>query len=133
MQNKFDGQESKSSEVSKFTNQRVSYLQITESAKQHINALLKENKEAVGIRLCLKPNGCSGMKYSVEYAEPKVNITEYDDLYETEEIKIFIEPKISMWIVGTVMDYEEDPLNSGFIFKNPNEKGRCGCGESFYV
>jgi iron-sulfur cluster assembly protein len=116
----------------------VNYISLTERAKTQIKTLLAEKtgqsngEKPLGIRLALKPKGCSGMKYSIEYAE-KENISKYDDLFLEGDISIFIEPKISMWVVGTEMDYEDDGINAGFIFKNPNEKGQCGCGESFYV
>lgn len=121
-----------------FENERISYLSLTPNAKEQIKALLSEReleigKRPAGIRLALKPKGCSGMKYDLEFAEEGVNISKYDDLFVEDDILIFLDPKISMWVVGTMMDYENDGLNSGFIFKNPNEKGQCGCGESFYV
>ena len=119
-------------------NEIVDYLSLTVKAKEQIELLLEEReketgKKPIGIRLALKPKGCSGMKYAIEYAEEGVNISNYDDLFIDSSIKVFLDPKISMWVVGTVMDYEDDGINSGFIFKNPNEKGKCGCGESFYV
>lgn len=121
-----------------FSNEVIKYFKITDNAKAQIRILLlkkfdETKKIPVGIRLSLKPKGCSGMKYGIEYAEEGVNISKYDDLMIDDEIKIFIEPKISMWIIGTVMDYTDDGINAGFIFTNPNEKGKCGCGESFYV
>jgi iron-sulfur cluster assembly protein len=121
-----------------FKNKTVDYLLLAEGAKNQIKNLLDEReketqKRPVGIRLALKPQGCSGMKYGIEYAEEGVNITDFDDLFIDEDINIFLDPKISMWVVGTQMDYEDDGLNSGFVFKNPNEKGKCGCGESFYI
>jgi iron-sulfur cluster assembly protein len=122
----------------KFDNEIVTYLSLTLNAKEQIKMLIKEReqetgKKPAGIRLALKPKGCSGMKYDLEFAEEGVNISKYDDLFIEEDICIFLDPKISMWVVGTQMDYENDGINSGFIFKNPNEKGKCGCGESFYV
>jgi iron-sulfur cluster assembly protein len=120
------------------TNAIVSYLSVTKEAKKQIESLLLERedeigKKPIGIRLALKPQGCSGMKYGIEYAEEGVNISQFDDLFIEDDIKIFLDPKISMWVVGTQMDFEDDGINAGFIFKNPNEKGKCGCGESFYV
>ena len=120
----------------KLENEIVSYLFVTESAASKIKELIEEESQTaekpIGIRLYLKPKGCSGMKYSIEFANPQ-NISKHDDLLIAGDIKIFIDPKISMWVVGTEMHYEDDKISSGFIFKNPNEKGRCGCGESFYV
>lgn len=121
-----------------FKNEIVNYLSLTQEARSQIQTLINErekeiHKKPIGIRLALKPKGCSGMKYAIEYAEEGVNISEYDDLFIDGDIKIFLDPKISMWVVGTEMDYEDDGINAGFIFKNPNEKGKCGCGESFYI
>ena len=121
-----------------FKNEIITYLSLTEAAKNQIAILLAErekeiNKKPLGIRLALKPKGCSGMKYAIEFAEEGVNISEYDDLFIDGGLKIFLDPKISMWVVGTEMDYEDDGINAGFVFKNPNEKGKCGCGESFYI
>jgi iron-sulfur cluster assembly protein len=113
--------------------QKADYLTLTSRAKEHIKDILKEHPDANGIRLCLKPQGCSGMKYSIEYAKEGMNVSSHDELFEEEGIKVFIDPKISLWIIGTTMDYQDDKVSSGFIFINPNEKGTCGCGESFYV
>src|SRR5512132_522872 len=74
--------------------------------------------------------GCSGMSYTLEYADEK---TPFDEVVETDGVTILIDPKATMFILGTEMDYVEDKLESGFVFRNPNEKGRCGCGESFHV
>lgn len=112
---------------------KADYITLTSSAKERIKAMLSEHPEAEGIRLCLKPQGCSGMKYGIEYAKKNINISTHDELFQFEGIKIFIDPKISLWIIGTQMDYQDDKISSGFIFVNPNEKGKCGCGESFYV
>lgn len=115
----------------------VQYLKLTASAKEQIRKLVEDKNsngfKALGIRLFLKPKGCSGMKYAIEYVEDGTNITKYDDLFIEDDIMIFIEPKISIWIIGTEMDYLDNKISSGFVFKNPNEKGRCGCGESFYI
>lgn len=116
----------------------VNYLSITEGAKKQIESLIEERAkeigtQPIGIRLALKPQGCSGMKYGIEYAEEGVNMNQFDDLFIEGNIKVFLDPKISMWVVGTQMDFEDDGINAGFVFKNPNEKGKCGCGESFYV
>jgi iron-sulfur cluster assembly protein len=78
----------------------------------------------------VKPQGCSGMSYFVEYADEQ-NATE--DLVEDKGVKIFIDPAAILFLIGSEMDYVEDKFNSGFVFNNPNEKGRCGCGESFHV
>jgi len=70
------------------------------------------------------------MTYTLEYADER---TPFDEVVETEGVTILIDPKATMFILGTEMDFVEDKLESGFVFRNPNEKGRCGCGESFHV
>ena len=74
--------------------------------------------------------GCSGLSYTLEYVD---NVDTNDEVFEFDDIKIFVDPKSSLFLIGTQMDYVEGELESGFKFVNPNEKGRCGCGESFHV
>lgn len=117
----------------KLTNAVVSYLTVTENALNKIKELiLSEAETPLGIRINLEPKGCSGMKYSIRFATAET-ISALDELVQIEDVNIFVDIKISMLIIGMQMDYEEDKVSSGFVFKNPNEKGRCGCGESFYV
>ncbi len=71
------------------------------------------------------------MSYTIEYALKDKNISKFDDVVIREGISVFIDPKISMFLVGSEMIYKENDLDTGFDFVNPNEKGRCGCGESF--
>lgn len=106
-------------------------LTITEAAAQRINVLLKgRGKPSCGIRIGIRSKGCSGLSYTLEFAD---EAGPYDDVVEAHGVKILIDPKAVMFILGSEMDYVEDKLASGFIFNNPNEKGRCGCGESFHV
>jgi iron-sulfur cluster assembly protein len=70
------------------------------------------------------------MSYTVEFAEERGR---FDEVVEDKGVTILIDPKATMFLIGTEMDYVEDKLQSGFTFRNPNEKGRCGCGESFHV
>jgi iron-sulfur cluster assembly protein len=106
-------------------------LTITESAAQRVKALLeRRDKPSYGIRIGLRSKGCSGLSYTLEFAD---EAGPYDELIEAYDVKVLIDPKAVMFIMGSEMDYTEDKLSSGFIFKNPNEKGRCGCGESFHV
>jgi iron-sulfur cluster assembly protein len=106
-------------------------MTVTESAAERIQALLaKRGKPSVGIRVGVRSRGCSGLTYTLEYADEK---GKFDEIVQDKGVTILIDPKASMFIIGTEMDYVEDKLQSGFTFRNPNEKGRCGCGESFHV
>ncbi|OJW46273.1 MAG: Fe-S cluster assembly scaffold SufA [Alphaproteobacteria bacterium 41-28] len=106
-------------------------LTITESAAQRVQTLLKSRgKPAYGIRIGLKSKGCSGLSYTLEFAD---EAGAYDEVIEAHGVKVLIDPKAVMFLMGSQMDYVEDKLSSGFVFENPNEKGRCGCGESFHV
>lgn len=98
---------------------------------QRVRALLdKRGKPSFGVRVGVRTRGCSGLSYTLEYADQKGPA---DEVVEAEGIRILIDPKASMFVFGTEMDFVEDKLQSGFVFRNPNEKGRCGCGESFHV
>ncbi|MBL4747502.1 MAG: iron-sulfur cluster assembly accessory protein [Magnetovibrio sp.] len=106
-------------------------INMTEAAVEHVKALLESRgKPSMGIRIGVRTKGCSGLSYTLEFAD---EVNEFDEVMKVGNITILIEPKATMFIIGTQMDYVEDKLESGFVFKNPNEKGRCGCGESFHV
>ncbi len=112
----------------------VNYLTITDDAFSHIKELLAARKEPCeGIKVSVRTRGCSGMSYTIEYAILEKNISKFDDVVIKDGIQIFIDPKASMFLIGSEMIYKTDELNEGFDFVNPNEKGRCGCGESFKV
>ena len=106
-------------------------MTLTEAAADRIRALLaKRRKPAVGIRVGVRSRGCSGLTYTLEYADEK---GKFDEIVEDKGVTVLIDPKASMFIFGTEMDFVEDKLQSGFVFRNPTEKCRCGCGESFHV
>jgi iron-sulfur cluster assembly protein len=106
-------------------------MTVTEAAAERIQALLaKRGKPSVGIRVGVRSRGCSGLTYTLEYADEK---GKFDEVVQDKGVTILIDPKATMFIIGTEMDFVEDKLQSGFTFRNPNEKGRCGCGESFHV
>jgi iron-sulfur cluster assembly protein len=106
-------------------------MTVTETAAKRIQALLaKRGRPSVGIRVGVRSRGCSGLTYTLEYADER---GKFDEVVEDKGVTILIDPKAAMFILGTEMDYIEDKLQSGFAFRNPNEKGRCGCGESFHV
>jgi iron-sulfur cluster assembly protein len=110
---------------------RFQAMTVTDAAAERVRALLgKREKESVGIRVGVRSRGCSGLSYTIEYADEK---GKFDEIVQDKGVTILIDPKAAMFLIGTEMDYVEDKLQSGFTFKNPNEKGRCGCGESFHV
>jgi len=106
-------------------------MTISDAAAERVKALLgKRGKPSAGIRIGVRTKGCSGLSYTLEYADEK---QKFDEVVSDKGVTVLIDPKAAMFIIGTEMDYVEDKLQSGFVFKNPNEKGRCGCGESFHV
>jgi iron-sulfur cluster assembly protein len=107
-------------------------ITVTEAAVERVRALLgKRGKPSLGVRVGVRTRGCSGMTYTLEYADDKGPA---DEVVEPAPgITILIDPKASMFVFGTEMDFVEEKLQSGFVFRNPNEKGRCGCGESFHI
>jgi len=106
-------------------------LTVTEAAAERIQVMLAgRGKPSVGVRVGVRARGCSGLSYTLEYADEK---GKFDEIVEDKGVTVLIDPKAVMFILGTEMDYVEEKLQSGFTFRNPNEKGRCGCGESFHV
>jgi iron-sulfur cluster assembly protein len=106
-------------------------LTVTEAAAERIHGLLAaRGKPALGVRVGVRSRGCSGLTYTIEYADEK---GKFDEVVEDKGVTVLVDPKAVMFIIGTEMDYVEEKLQSGFVFRNPNEKGRCGCGESFHV
>ena len=106
-------------------------MTITDAAAIRVQAMMaKRDKPALGVRIGVRSRGCSGLSYTLEYADEKGKL---DEVVEQNGVTVLIDPKASMFIIGTEMDFVDDKLQSGFTFRNPNEKGRCGCGESFHV
>jgi len=106
-------------------------ITLTDAAFNRIKILLDQRgKPSFGIRIGIRTKGCSGLSYALEYADDKNPL---DEIVEINEITILIDPKAILFILGTEMDYVEEKMQSGFVFRNPNEKGRCGCGKSFHV
>ena len=90
----------------------------------------KDDNKSIGVRVGVKSGGCAGMSYVMEYAK---EIKPNDEVIEDKGVKVFIDPSAIMYLLGTEMDYKKEEFSSSFIFKNPNETERCGCGESFKV
>jgi iron-sulfur cluster assembly protein len=104
-------------------------MSVTDAAISQVKILIsKREKESLGIRVGVKSGGCSGLSYYIEYAD---EISKFDETIQIEGITILIDPKALMYLIGSKMDYVIDEFKSGFIFLNPNEKGKCGCGKSF--
>ena len=107
-------------------------ISITDEAAFQIKKILSNSPDEVnGIIVGVDKTGCSGYAYKIDYAT-KENSTKYE-LIESKGVKIFIEPKATMFLIGSEMDYSSDKLSSRFVFNNPNEKNTCGCGESFNI
>lgn len=106
-------------------------IRITDAAAKRINEIVaKAAKPVLGVRVGVSNKGCSGKSYMVEYAQ---ELRKFEDMVEHNGAKVFIDPKAVMYLLGSELDYRESKMESGFVFTNPNEKGRCGCGESFSV
>ena len=111
--------------------QRIAPMTVTPAAVERIKALLDgRGKPSAGIRIGVRSKGCSGLTYTLEYADERNPL---DEIVEAEGVTVFIDPKATLFILGTEMDFVEEQMQNGFVFRNPNEKGRCGCGESFHV
>ena len=110
---------------------RPQLMTVTPDAAERVKALIDgRGKPTAGVRIGVRTKGCSGLSYTLEFADKQEPM---DEVIETQGIKLLVDPKASLFLIGTEMGYEEDKLKQGFVFKNPNEKGRCGCGESFHV
>ncbi len=106
-------------------------ISLSDNAASRIKEIMsKAKKDLVGLRVGVKSGGCAGMSYIMEYTkEVKPN----DEVIEDKGVKLFVDPGAIMYLLGTEMDYKKEQFSSSFIFKNPNETERCGCGESFKV
>ena len=105
-------------------------ISLTESAVDRVKTFLEKRGKGVGVRLGVKTTGCSGMAYTIEFAD---EVEETDEVFEQDGVKVLINPKSLVYLDGTELDFAKEGLNEGFKFNNPNEKDRCGCGESFTV
>ncbi len=103
---------------------------ITEAAAKHIQKFMTNRGKGVGIRLGVKPSGCSGMSYVLEFVD---ELQPEDQVFEGHGVKVIVDPKSLLYLDGTELDFAREGLNEGFKFNNPNVKDACGCGESFNV
>lgn len=112
-------------------NDRPPPMSLTDTAAERVKAMLaSRGKPSLGVRIGIRSKGCSGLSYTLEFADQKDPL---DEVLKDKGVTILIDPKATLFILGTEMDYVEEEMQSGFVFRNPNEKGRCGCGESFHV
>ncbi len=110
---------------------RKQIIRLSDNAAKRIKFIMsKAESSAIGVRVGVKTGGCAGMSYMMEYAnEVKPN----EEVIEEKGVKVFIDPNAIIYLLGTEMDYKQEKFSSQFVFKNPNETERCGCGESFKV
>ena len=106
-------------------------IKLSDNAANRIKEIMsKADNTAIGVRVGVKSGGCAGMSYVMEYAKES---KKDEEVIEDKGVKVFIDANAIMYLLGTEMDYKKDKFSSQFVFKNPNETERCGCGESFKV
>lgn len=106
-------------------------LSLTDSAAARVKALMAlrgEPDPALGLKIGVKNAGCSGMSYTMDYA---TKVEKFDEVIEDKGVTVVVDARAVMFLIGTELDFKEDKLGSSFVFKNPNVKSTCGCGESF--
>ena len=113
----------------KFMSEQI--IKLSQNAAERIKAIMsKAEDKAIGVRVGVKSGGCAGMSYTLEYAK---DVKPNEEVIEDKGVKVLIDPKAIMYLLGTEMDYKSEKFSSQFVFKNPNETERCGCGDSFKV
>ena len=106
-------------------------IKLSDNAASRIKKIMADaEKDSLGVRVSVKSGGCAGMSYVMEYTK---EINPNDEIIEDKGVKVFIDSAAIMYLLGTEMDYKTEELSSTFVFNNPNETERCGCGESFKV
>ena len=106
-------------------------IRLSDKAANRIKEIMsKAENSVIGVRVGIKSGGCAGMSYIMEYAN---EIKPNEEVVEEKGVKVFIDPKAIIYLLGTEMDYKQEKFSSQFIFINPNETERCGCGESFKI
>jgi len=105
-------------------------MQLTEGAAERLRSLYAAGEQGRMLRISVKTKGCSGLSYDLSWVDgPQKG----DESVTDKGVTVLVDSKASLFLIGTVMDYEQKAMSAGFTFTNPNEKGRCGCGESFHV
>lgn len=105
-------------------------MRLSEPAAERLRALYAKGREGMLLRISVNTKGCSGLSYQMDWVEAP---GPGDEVVNDKGLTVLVDRKASLFLIGTEMDYEVKALTSGFTFNNPNEKGRCGCGESFHI
>lgn len=105
-------------------------ISLSETAAERVKSFLANRGKGIGLRLGVTTTGCSGMAYVLEFVD---ELNEEDEVFESNGVKVIVDPKSMVYLDGTQLDFVKQGLNEGFEFINPNVKGECGCGESFNV
>ena len=106
-------------------------IKLSDNAANRIKEIMSNaDNSTIGVRVGVESGGCAGMSYIMEYAK---EVKSNEEVIEDKGVKVLIDPNAIMYLLGTEMDYKKEKFSSKFVFKNPNEKERCGCGESFKV
>jgi len=106
-------------------------IKLSDNAALRIKEIMSNaQKDSLGLRVSVKTGGCAGMSYVMEYTK---EVNSSDEVIEDKGVKVFIDSAAIMYLLGTEMDYKKEELSSSFVFNNPNETERCGCGESFKI
>jgi len=118
-------------EVGSFNNRQSGLIDITDRALQEIRQIFTEENHPsnTGLRLGVMGGGCSGLSYQMEFSE----LREDDRVLEFDDVRVFLDPKSTIYLKGIILDYRDGLMGRGFVFKNPNATNTCGCGESFGV
>ena len=106
-------------------------IKLSDNAAKRIKEIMScAENDSLGVRVAVKSGGCAGMSYIMEYTKA---INPNDEVVEDKGVKVFVDSAAVMYLLGTEMDYKKEEFSSSFVFNNPNETERCGCGESFKV
>ena len=106
-------------------------IKLSDNAALRIKEIMSSDEnESLGVRVSVKTGGCAGMSYVMDYTK---EVNPSDELIEDKGVKVFVDSAAVMYLLGTEMDYKKEELSSSFVFNNPNETERCGCGESFKI
>ena len=106
-------------------------IKLSDNAALRIKEIMSSDEiESLGVRVSVKTGGCAGMSYVMDYTK---EVNPNDEIIEDKGVKVFVDSSAVMYLLGTEMDYKKEELSSSFVFNNPNETERCGCGESFKI